>query len=247
MDLMLNFSNVYDEPTNKIKFIDCKNISGTNMYCTESAKNEIKKKLKNYSPRGIHFIDSGNYHYLTTFFTDKIEFPYSLVLFDFHNDMQNAIFDNMISCGSWAKELLEKDKNLHQLFLIGPLQNTIDAIHVKNQNKVIPISIETIQNSLNKKELITKALQQFDTDHPTYVSIDKDVLSEKYARTNWNQGQMSLGTLKHFLSFFMQKTQIIGIDICGENSHNEPFYKKIIDEKINKQTDVDLYKFLKLY
>ena len=32
MDLMLNFSNVYDEPTNKIKFIDCKNISGTNIF-----------------------------------------------------------------------------------------------------------------------------------------------------------------------------------------------------------------------
>ena len=62
MDLMLNFSNVYDEPTNKIKFIDCKDISGTNMYCTESAKNEIKKKLKNYSPRGIHFIDGGGHY-----------------------------------------------------------------------------------------------------------------------------------------------------------------------------------------
>ena len=28
---------------------------------------------------------------------------------------------------------------------------------------------------------------------------------------------------------------------------DEPFYQKIIDEKINKQTDVDLYKFFKLH
>ncbi|WP_022750667.1 arginase family protein [Lachnobacterium bovis] len=245
MDLMLNFSNVYNMPTKKIKFIDCKNIRETNMYCTETAQNEIKDKLTKYSPKGIHFIDSGNYHYLTTFFTQKIKIPYSLILFDFHNDMQNAIFDNMISCGNWAKELLEKDQNLHQLFLIGPSQNTINAIHTKNQDKVISISIENIQTPNNSCDVVASKLRKFDSNFPTYLSIDKDVLSEKYARTNWNQGQMSLVTLKKFLSFFLKKSKIIGVDICGENSYDEPLSRKIIDEKINKQTDVDLYNFIK--
>ena len=45
--------------------IDCRNISGTRCYLDDEAKVKIRNLISAYSPSGIHFIDSGNYHYLT--------------------------------------------------------------------------------------------------------------------------------------------------------------------------------------
>lgn len=70
-NLVLNFSNTYSKKVaNSLEdtdWIDCSDISGTNMYCTDDAANEIKRRLGEYSPKGVHFIDSGNYHYMTEF------------------------------------------------------------------------------------------------------------------------------------------------------------------------------------
>ena len=53
---------------------------------------------------------------------------------------------------------------------------------------------------------------------PLYISIDKDVLSEQYSETNWNQGELTLGMLEHMLQYFLERASVYGIDICGECS-----------------------------
>ena len=72
------------------------------------AKQEIKRRLCNYGVHGIHFLDNGNYHYMTKIFAEKINMPFSLVLFDHHNDMQQPLIHQLTGCGSWAAEMLQE-------------------------------------------------------------------------------------------------------------------------------------------
>jgi hypothetical protein len=51
---------------------------------------------------------------------------------------------------------------------------------------------------------------------PLYLSIDKDVLSESVARTNWDQGRMLLDDLLSIID--AAAPRIIGSDITGEVS-----------------------------
>ena len=59
-------------------------------------------------------------------------------------------------------------------------------------------------------------------DVPFYISIDKDVLDERYCETNWNQGEMPLSLLEHLLTLFLAQKNILGIDICGECQQGIP-------------------------
>ena len=53
-----------------------------------------------------------------------------------------------------------------------------------------------------------------------YISIDKDILSESEGKTNWDQGNVVLEQVLHFIDAYMQQTpvrQLIGVDVCGED------------------------------
>lgn len=55
-----------------------------------------------------------------------------------------------------------------------------------------------------------------DPDIPVYLSIDKDVLREEDARTNWDQGDLTLEELSAFIRRTDESRRILGIDVCGE-------------------------------
>ena len=55
-------------------------------------------------------------------------------------------------------------------------------------------------------------------DLPVYLSVDLDVLSEDYARTDWDQGEMTLEELKGALRGIMASRRILGVDLCGGNT-----------------------------
>ena len=42
----------------------------------EEARKIIEDKIKSLSPEGIHFIDSGNFHYVSEFWIEKIKEHY---------------------------------------------------------------------------------------------------------------------------------------------------------------------------
>ena len=94
---------------------------------------------------------------------------------------------------------------------------------------------------------IEKDLNQIQKELPAYISIDKDVLDRYGARTNWNQGSMSVDTLQKLLSEVFRHQKVIGVDICGECSLEEPFSQLIEDEKVNGTTNAILYHFLSKY
>ena len=137
--LILDFSHVYcDEniPRNdKIHWIDCSDIYECDLYCSQSAEEEIHRRIDPYGIGGIHFLDSGNYHYVTKIMTDRISEPFSLILFDHHTDMQSPLIDGMNSCGDWARSVLLTNPNLQQLVLIGPKKADIQAVFTDKQLK----------------------------------------------------------------------------------------------------------------
>ena len=72
---IMDFSGVYDYEGTPF---DCREgrlsfrqLSGTDGYCSDEACEQIRKQIENCSVSGIHFIDSGNYHYLTKFWLEK--------------------------------------------------------------------------------------------------------------------------------------------------------------------------------
>ena len=48
-----------------LSIIDCRDLEGTRCYLDDYAKEQLLERMEAASLNGIHFIDSGNYHYLS--------------------------------------------------------------------------------------------------------------------------------------------------------------------------------------
>lgn len=213
----MNFTGVYDyEPfshNKKFTWLDCTHLQGVECYCDKEGAHALKRVIANYPADGIHFIDSGNYHYLTKFWTDKIQQPFSLIVFDHHPDMQPPLFEEMISCGSWVEDTIESNPYLRKVIIIGASENLIKHVSPKYQQTVEFYSEQSLQHEASWKQFSNETI-----DTPVYISVDKDVLNPQSAVTNWDQGSLTLNELEHLLSIILKHEKIIGIDICGECS-----------------------------
>ncbi|MDY4821948.1 MAG: arginase family protein, partial [Lachnospiraceae bacterium] len=253
-NLILDFTHVYEDETvrdrEQFQWIDCSDIAESHLYCSPSAYEEIRKRIEPFGISGIHFIDSGNYHYVTKIMTDFLKEPFVLVCFDHHTDMQKPMVEGMTSCGDWAGQVLGENTYLRQLVLIGPPQRDIDGIEIgkpQSQNiqtgekdKLLTFSEEELQNGTAKAKVA-----QIKEGLPFYISIDKDVLNRRFTETNWNQGDMPLPMLEHLLQFFLQKGKVCGVDICGECRMDMPLPEYLEAEEINGETNVELYRYVK--
>lgn len=253
-NLILDFTHVYEDETvrdrEQFQWIDCSDIEESHLYCSPSAYEEIRKRIEPFGISEIHFIDSGNYHYVTKIMTDFLKEPFVLVCFDHHTDMQKPMVEGMTSCGDWAGQVLGKNTYLRQLVLIGPPQRDIDGIEIgkpQSQNiqtgekdKLLTFSEEELQNGTAKAKVA-----QIKEGLPFYISIDKDVLNRRFTETNWNQGDMTLPMLEHLLQFFLQKGKVCGVDICGECRMDMPLPEYLEAEEINGETNVVLYRYIR--
>ena len=79
-------------------------------------------------------------------------------------------------------------------------------------------------------------------DLPVYLSIDKDVLSRNFARTNWDQGDMTLDGLFSAIRDISLKHRIIGVDVCGELTLLKGACSE--DVSINSETNRRIQEFL---
>ena len=223
-NLILDFTHVYcDEyikDIDRFRYIDCSDIEETDMYCSKEANKRIWEKIKPYGIQGIHYIDSGNYHYISKIITDHIDEPFGLVMYDHHTDMQIPMVPEMMSCGDWAGQALSQNKNLRQLVIVGPpekdINQTLESYKCEHNvqetkcdgpydisrdissGRLLIFSAEDLHGGLleNKLKLIR-------TDLPLYISIDKDVLGTEDCETNWSQGDMSIDGLERLLGVFL--------------------------------------------
>ena len=84
--VLMNFSGIYREEefwkNRQVSWIELQDVCGTNCYCDEEAIAEINKRTENYPTAGIHFIDSGNYHYMTRLWLTRMDQPFCLLVYD---------------------------------------------------------------------------------------------------------------------------------------------------------------------
>ncbi len=78
--VIMNFSGIYKEQQfyrnraemqEDISWVEVQDLPGSNCYCDEEAQNRILDEIKKYAGNGIHFIDSGNYHYVSRLWISK--------------------------------------------------------------------------------------------------------------------------------------------------------------------------------
>ena len=229
--VIMNFTHTYaadDFETADGVWIDCTDITGTNCYCDAEAQEKLRLRIAPYSAAGIHFIDSGNYHYLSKLWAEKIAEPFSLVLFDHHPDMQPPRFEGVLSCGGWVRALLEESRWLQRVYIIGAsialkteMQGYEGRLHYITEEEAISFP------QLGKNFFLT-------AEEKIYLSIDKDVLATSEVHTNWDQGSLSLQQLTYQLQCIFRETQVIGADVCGEDPELADAAHKTQNRAVNR-------------
>lgn len=211
----MNFSHIYEyESFYEHSPIDCTEITGTDGYCSPEALASIRSKISEFPAQGIHFIDNGNYHYVSGLWIEKITAPFNLVVFDNHTDFLDPVFGSeLVSCGSWLKSFAFENPYVKRIIMIGPHQKSLEGLGQEYLSKLTSITFEDI---LAKKEF--QELELLKSSLPIYISIDTDVLDKAFVHTNWDQGIMKPIELLRIISFLSQNDRIIGIDVCGESS-----------------------------
>ena len=166
--------------------VDFTHLEGTNCYCSPESAAIIRQDFGRRELRAFHQIGTGDYHYLTLFWLERIREPFCLVLFDHHPDDQPAAFgDALVSCGGWVTDA----RRLPLLRQDVWIRDTADF------------------------PLLEKL-----PDLPVYLSLDLDVLSPDFARTDWDQGTMSQDEMSAALRKLRAERRIIGVDLCGGNT-----------------------------
>lgn len=141
--VIMDFTGTYGEQpfarAGNFNWLDCRGIQGTDCYCDEEGEAALGELIAAFSPYSLHFLDSGNYHYLTKLWTDRIREPFSLVLFDHHTDMQPPMFEGLLSCGGWVKKMLDTNPFLRKVMIAGVPES--EAVKVRSE-RVLAISEE---------------------------------------------------------------------------------------------------------
>ena len=213
--------------------LDFTTLSGTTGFCDDAAADEIRRRIADFPARGIHFLDNGNFHYLTRFWCEKISEDFALVVYDHHVDLRKPVFPGLMSCGSWIRDVLLRNSHCRAVLIIGPECAQADIIERELQSlvaedqplrssapaRVCCFTEDDILDGRVARELphLLNALHL-----PVYISIDKDVLSRKVLHTNWDQGIMTEAEFRRELDRFTMdpNIHILGVDICGEPAYN---------------------------
>lgn len=227
--LYFNLSGIY---SGKDNVVDLTDIAGTNCYCDNIAKSQIRKRLDSISdiPQ-VRFIDSGNYHYMSLFFMERINAPFDLILLDNHPDYKLPSFGNITSCGGWVREAVETFNQIDHVYICGADEKLIE--------EVSPLPDKVISMSLAQ----SYSFFYTNNDRPVYISLDKDIMGMKYARTDWSQGNASIDDILSVINIIYEHRNVSGIDICGEKKEN-PSEEDI---GINENTNARILKALESF
>jgi len=258
-------------PDAKIRWIDCSDIPGTDCYCDDEAVTAIRKQIASAGitdAGGIHFFDNGNYHYMSKIWTDMIQEPFSLVVFDHHPDMQAPRFGNILSCGGWVKKVLDENQFINNVVIIGVADHLVDETRAElsqagdadildkvtfiKESEVretgTPSSFSRTTMSFSRmRESLRSPTESGMTEGRIYISIDKDALSPTYAATNWDQGSLDIATLKEIIACLATNHKIIGVDICGERAYNfagDEYHTVQEADALNDRINHELSEFL---
>jgi hypothetical protein len=249
----------------EIRWFDCTRIDGTDCYCDDEAKAILRKQIEfsktpalrqaqgpsSISTPGIHFFDNGNYHYMSKLWTDSIREPFDLVVFDHHPDMQPPRFEGILSCGGWIKEVLDNNKFVQNVTVIGVADHLVEEIQEDLTHANAAEILDRV-TFIRESELTAVTLEGRSPDRghltshttPVYISIDKDALNTQEAATNWDQGSLTFEQLAETLQALAQNRKILGIDICGERARDMGFEDTAAADTLNNALNEKLYNLI---
>ncbi len=226
-----------------VRYIDCRDIEGTNCYCTEEAREEILRRMDSGGGRGkvtVNWIDTGDYHYLSYLTISRaakrigssmresglsaedLKSSYSsekltVILFDHHPDMQEPAFGGgILSCGGWLRSLLEECPEVGKTIILG-ISKELRAECEGFGDRVAVLDEQQILQSQKEGKPCSELLSEILSPGigKAYISIDKDVLGREWARTDWDHGTMDLKDILDSIAVIAAAGEIVGIDICG--------------------------------
>ena len=243
-----------EEKQTQVIWLDGKQISGTDCYCDDEAAAALRKQIDDAgikNAEGIHFFDNGNYHYMSKIWTDMVQEPFTLVVFDHHPDMQPPRFGDILSCGGWVKKVLDENKFIDNVVIIGVADHLVDEIREEIASHPSGARNDNVffirESELEQTSYLTPQRRTAPTSH-LYISIDKDALSPSDALTNWDQGSLRLEHMKAIISEIAKDRRIIGVDICGERAYdfegNEQYTVSQADA-LNNRTNRELVDFFR--
>ena len=257
------------ETSKDVRWLDCTKIVGTDCYCDDDAIKEINESIDNAETCGksecsienrgnstnvptIHFFDNGNYHYMSKLWTDRVQEPFTLIVFDHHPDMQPPRFGGILSCGGWVKEVLDNNKFIQSVIIIGVKDELVETVReeLSQSGEANILAKVTFIKESELSTLSSLICSDFvNVLSPNlYISIDKDALSPTYAATNWDQGSLTLDALKDCITALTTGRRILGVDICGERAHDfegDEHHTVQEADTLNSELNRELVEFLK--
>ncbi|HHW45216.1 MAG TPA: arginase family protein [Desulfotomaculum sp.] len=117
---LLNFDDTLTVQEELCRFlhsqVDLRDLRGTRLFCNRAALREIARRIR--GRKGIFFLGSGDYHYVSYLLMQSVDSPFTLVLFDNHADLSPSPAGDLLSCSSWVARALRLP-NLKRALIIG--------------------------------------------------------------------------------------------------------------------------------
>jgi hypothetical protein len=188
------------------------------------------------SDHGTVMLGSGDLHHLSWPLIERVKSdrPFQVVVLDNHPDNMRYPFG--VHCGSWVRRVARMPQVSH-VHVVGIRSSDIGGAHAW-ENYLTPlrqgrlsywsagvdvtwahrVGLDHAFHSFDDLSSMVRAfcaLQQKEP-RPTYLSIDKDVFDQQIARTNWDQGEMTLGQALSIIDSL--GGGLVGSDITGDIS-----------------------------
>jgi len=207
---------------------------GCGMRTWRAFAGELEKILP--ASNGTVFLGSGDFHHLSYALIARRDPRRMIKVVVLDNHPDNMRFPFGIHCGSWVRRVAALPWVSH-VHVLGITSGDVGASHAW-ENYFTPLLRGKLTNwcvgvdvrwaarfGLGQRFLafdsIADMIDRFaETERkdpqPTYLTIDKDVLSVDAARTNWDQGRMSEAEMLRTIALFPQR--LVGSDITGDVS-----------------------------
>lgn len=194
----------------------------------------------------ITFLGSGDYHHLAALLIERVREPVSILHLDNHPDWVRLA--PRWHCGSWVNRVLElpnvrrvatvgpcsddlvnparKGGNLAALdsgrLALFPWQHAPSRLRRRIADGPGHVWREGALHwrNLAERELpdaCDAVVAALPTD-AVWITLDKDVLPEAEALTNWDQGRMPLHSVVELIRAVGARKRVLGADVCGEYS-----------------------------
>ncbi len=201
------------------RFLDCRDMTGTRGYCDPEAEQELLHRIQKQgeAPSGIHFLDNGNYHYLSALYCSLIREPFALVLLDHHPDTQLPSFGDILSCGGWVRTVCDENPFVKKVFSLG-VDPALAAEASDGLEELVQYAEEPRNLTGSRSSWFRERIREIEASNlPVFVSLDKDVICREDLETNWDQGWMRAEEVLVFLQDLADSESIhlLGLDVCG--------------------------------